>query len=283
MKLDTLNFVLTNRIPRVYFTRQMRWLSQVQSPWLTRLVLKLWGAFAKLETEDTVDGPFASVRDFFVRGLKPNARPVDPNLEVWVSPCDGLLGAHGLIEKGQALQIKGMPYSVAELLGSEELAQTVSNYRYTTVRLTSGMYHRFHAPCDLVVKQARLISGDVFNVNPPALKRIPSLFCRNERVVLTCNALGRDAGVLYTFYIVAVAAVLVASVRVKGLDQVLNCTCPDGLNFPMNLQAQRGEELGWFEQGSTLVVLTPPECTLLEDWSFGQRLRMGQALWHGLW
>ena len=112
---------------------------------------------------------------------------MDSNPAVLTSPCDGIIGASGRVLDGTVLQAKGFPYPVADLLGDPELAARYRNGSYVTLRLTSSMYHRFHAPYDLRVERVTYISGDTWNVNPIALKRIERLFCKNERAAIECR------------------------------------------------------------------------------------------------
>jgi phosphatidylserine decarboxylase len=177
------------------------------------------------------------------------------------------------VRRGEVLQAKGFPYPVADLFGDAAEAAGFEGGRYLTLRLTSAMYHRFHAPCDGVLEHVRYLSGDTWNVNPIALARVERLFCRNERVVLRLRR--DDGGVLV---LVAVAAVLVASVRLHALDLRLHLGYRGPAELPCGRRVARGEELGWFEHGSTIIVLAPPDCTPATGVAPGARLRMGQAL-----
>lgn len=273
---ESLNFFVTNRIPRVMATLMMGKVSRIKSPLLTKAMIGVWGQFSHLDTESTEERRYKSLRDFFTRGLKPNARPIDPQA-IWTSPSDGIAGASGTISNGQLLQIKGMPYALSDLLQNEGLARSLEGGQYLTIRLTSGMYHRFHAPCDLQLNKVTYISGDAFNVNPPTLKRIPYLFCRNERAVLHCTAQLPD-GSTTDFYIVAVAAVLVASIRLHALGCTFTLNYGGATERDCDYQATKGDELGWFEQGSTLVMLWPENANYKVKHLFGAHMKMGEAL-----
>ncbi len=183
------------------------------------------------------------------------------------------MGGHGRIAGDELLQIKGMPYSLTELLGSKELAAQHQGGTYVTLRLRASMYHRFHAPTDCTVKRVTHIRGDMWNVNPIALKRVPSLYCRNDRAVIEAELPSGQALTL-----VPVGAILVASVRLHFLDlnlhhdyrgeQVIECDAP----------LKRGQEMGWFEHGSTIVVLAPEEMDMAKGLMTGVEVRAGQAL-----
>jgi phosphatidylserine decarboxylase len=270
---EDLNFLLTNRIPRQAATHFMGWYSRIRSPWLTRLSIAVWRCFTDMDLSDAKQQRFASLHECFTRELKDGARPVDPRPEVITSPCDALVGALGTVKAGSVLQAKGFPYSLADLFGDAERAAPFEGGRYLTLRLTSAMYHRFHAPCDARLKHVTYLSGDTWNVNPIALKRVERLFCRNERALLSLQLPdGRPMA------IVAVAAVLVASIRLHALDVLLHLRWRGPNQMPCDHAVAKGEEMGWFEHGSTLIVFVPPGFELAPGVAEGQRLRMGQAL-----
>ena len=135
------------------------------------------------------------------------------------------------------------------------------------------MYHRFHAPADCRVEQVNYISGDAWNVNPIALKRVEKLYCKNERAVIQCRL---ASGALLT--LVPVAAILVASIRLKFLDVLLHLRYTGPNVIPCAAILQRGEEMGWFEHGSTIIVLAPAGFRLADEVFEGARVKMGQAL-----
>jgi phosphatidylserine decarboxylase len=192
-----------------------------------------------------------------------------------VSPCDAIVGASGTISDGCLLQAKGFPYALEDFLGADP--DLVEHYRggsYVTLRLTASMYHRFHAPYDCRIERVTYISGDTWNVNPIALKRIERLFCKNERAVIRCRL--TPSGPLIT--LVPVAAILVASIRLRFLDVRLHLKYQGPNVIPCDASFRKGEELGWFEHGSTIIVLAPPGVALGEHLREGQKIKMGQAL-----
>jgi phosphatidylserine decarboxylase len=134
------------------------------------------------------------------------------------------------------------------------------------------MYHRFHAPHDCRIKQVTYISGDTWNVNPIALRRVEKLFCKNERVALksTLAATGD------TITLVAVAAVLVASIRLHFLDVLLNLRYRGPNHMPCDAFLKKGEEMGWFEHGSTIIVFAPDRFSL--SVKEGDLIRVGEPL-----
>lgn len=270
---EDLNFLLTNRVPRIALTRLMGRFSRIRSRWLTRLSMAVWRQFTTLDLSEAAATDFDSLHAVFTRALKPGARPVDPRPEVLASPCDAIVGACGAVQDGQVFQAKGMPYAMADLFGGDALAADFIGGRYVTLRLTSAMYHRFHAPCDARLGDVTYISGDTWNVNPIALARVERLFCRNERAVLPLTLTGGARIAL-----VPVAAILVASLRLHALDARLHLTYRGPNRLPCDVPVRKGEELGWFEHGSTIIVFAPPGFELAPGIATGSRIRMGEAL-----
>jgi phosphatidylserine decarboxylase len=270
---EDLNFLLTNRIPRRLLTRLMGWWSRIEQPWACRGSIAVWRLFSDLDLSEAKHARFKSLHECFTRELKPGARPIDPRPGVMVSPCDGLVGACGRVTAGAVFQAKGFPYSLMDLLADQELVRYHEGCQYLTIRLTSSMYHRFHAPEDCRVEQVTYISGDTWNVNPIALRRVEALFCKNERAVLRCRL---ACGSLLT--LVPVAAILVASIRLRFLDVLLHMGYRGPNVIPCDAPACRGEEMGWFEHGSTIIVFAPPGISLADGIQEGARLKMGQAL-----
>ena len=271
---EDVNFLLTNRIPRRALTIFIGWLSKVENPLVRETCLALWKMFSDLDLSEAKKTKFTSVHDCFTRELKDGARPIDMNAQTMVSPCDAIVGACGTVRDGMVLQAKGFPYSLRDLLDDPSLVQHYRDASYITLRLTSSMYHRFHAPHDCTVEQVTYISGDTWNVNPIALKRVENLFCKNERAVIRCRLAANDE--LIT--LVPVAAILVASIRLHFLDVLLHLRYRGANVIPCNARVRKGEEMGWFQHGSTIIVFAPPGLDFAPGVREGQRLKMGQAL-----
>jgi len=270
---EDLNFLLTNRVPRAALTRFMGWFSKIRNPWVCRASIAVWRLFTDLDLGDARQREFACLHDCFTRELVPGARAVDADPQVLCSPCDAIVGACGTVTQGSVLQAKGFPYRISELFGQAARAAPFEGGSYVTLRLTSAMYHRFHAPADGRIEQVSYLSGDTWNVNPIALRRIERLFCRNERAVIRMRLADGTPLAL-----VAVAAILVASIRLHFLDVLLHLRWPGPSEMPCDAAMSKGQELGWFEHGSTIIVFVPPGYALAPGVASGQRLRMGQAL-----
>ena len=270
---EDLNFLFTNRIPRIALTRLVGWFSRIENPLLARAAIGLWSLFTDLDLADAETTDFRSVHACFTRRLKPGARTVDAQPEVIVSPSDGIVGAHGRIAGTRVFQAKGFPYRLEELIPDPALIERVRDGHFVTLRLTSAMYHRFHAPHDIDIARVIYVSGDTWNVNPVALQRIERLFCKNERAVIDARL--ADGTPLL---IVPVAAILVASMRLHCADVLLNLRYAGPNEIPCATHAAKGEELGWFEHGSTILVFAPPGLELAPGLDDGRRIRMGEPL-----
>ena len=271
---EDINFLLTNRVPRRLLTQFMGWFSRIEQPLIRDLSIGLWRFFSDLDLAEAKKPHFRSMHDCFTRELKDGARPLDVDPSVLISPCDAIVGAGGAIAGTELFQVKGFPYTLQDLLGEPRLMSDHVNGCYVTLRLTSSMYHRFHAPHDCRVEQVDYISGDTWNVNPIALKRIEKLFCKNERAVLRTRLAAGD----HTVTLVPVAAILVASIRLHFLDVPLNLKHREPNVIPCDAPFTKGQEMGWFEHGSTIIVLAPRGFLLCDNAREGSVIRMGQPL-----
>jgi phosphatidylserine decarboxylase len=271
---EDVNFLLTNRIPRRLATQFVGWFSRIEQPFVRDLSIAVWRLFSELDLTEAKQAQFRSLHDCFVRELKDGARPIDGAAEMLVSPCDAIVGACGTIDGSALYQAKGFPYTLQDLLCDRDLAATHRNGCYVTLRLTSSMYHHFHAPHDARLDEVIYVSGDTWNVNPIALKRIERLFCKNERAVLRMTLTGSGR----TVTLVAVAAILVASIRLHALDGALNCDYRGHNVIACNSQYRKGEELGWFEHGSTIIVFAPEGFALCDGVREGAQIRVGEPL-----
>ncbi|HEY8006509.1 MAG TPA: archaetidylserine decarboxylase [Methylocella sp.] len=271
---EDLNFLLTNRIPRRLATQFMGWFSQIEQPFVRDVSIAIWRLFSDLDLREAKKSQFKSLHDCFIRELKDGARPIDPDPGVLVSPCDAIVGACGMIKGTELMQIKGFPYALEDLLGDPNLVDLYRDGRYVTLRLTSSMYHRFHAPGDCHVEQVTYIAGDTWNVNPIALKRIEKLFCKNERAVIRTRLTATG----HPIVLVPVAAILVASIRLRFLSTQLNLSYRGPNVIPCDAAFRRGEEMGWFQHGSTIIVFAPDGFTLSDNVQEGTLIRVGQPL-----
>jgi phosphatidylserine decarboxylase len=280
---EDLNFLLTNRLPRRWLTQFMGWFSKIEQPWVRDLSIAIWKYFSALDLSEAKKSRFTSMHDCFTRELKPGLRPVAMDAQVMSSPVDAIVGAHGPIAGTRVLQAKGFPYTLQDLLGEEEDVADWVDGSFVTLRLTSSMYHRFHAPYDCIVEKMRYFSGDTWNVNPIALRRVEKLFCKNERAFIRTRLGGDGPCAGKRVALVPVAAILVASIRLHFLDVLFHLRYKGPTTMACNAPFSKGQEMGWFQHGSTIIVLAPKGFALCEGMADGDHVRMGQALmrWSG--
>ena len=212
---------------------------------------------------------FRSLHDCFTRRLKPGARPIDQDPDILVSPCDAIVGAHGAIRRNRRFIRSRAPLlRLPELLCDDELAEAYRNGRYVTLRLTSSMYHRFHAPHDCRVEHVAYIPGDTWNVNPAALRRVDKLYCKNERAVLRTRLAGDRPRHVY------------GSGRsgARRRYPAAFCRCRTAASsqraataFACDARVPKGEEMGWFEHGSTIIVFAPDGFSLCDEHQGGRK------------
>ena len=271
---EDIGFLLSNRIPRQLANRFIGWFSQIEAPLLARASIAIWRRFADLDLSEARTQRFTSLHACFTRELKPGARPVDRDPHVITSPCDAIVGACGRIDRNELIQAKGFPYTLQDLLIDPQLVQLYHDGQYVTLRLTPSMYHRFHAPYDCTVDKVTYVSGDTWNVNPIALNRIAKLFYKNERAVIRATL--HPSGIVVT--LVPVAAILVASIRLHFLDVLLNMQYRGEAEISCRASFGKGQEMGWFQHGSTIIVFAPKGVALCGSVQQGAVIRMGRPL-----
>jgi phosphatidylserine decarboxylase len=271
---EDFNFLVTNRIPRRLATQFMGWFSKLEHPLVRDLSIAVWRLFADPDLAEAAKPKFSSLHDCFIRELKSGARPIDPDPAVLVSPCDGIVGGSGRVDGDVLIQAKGLTYTLADLLVDPALVDRYRDGHYVTLRLSSSMYHRFHAPHDCTVERVTYISGDTWNTNPITIKRVERLFCKNERAVLRTRLAAGD----HVITLVPVASILVASIRLHGVDVRLHLKYPGPNDIPCRAPFHKGEEMGWFELGSTIIVFAPPALRLDNGIREGAVVQMGQPL-----
>ena len=272
---EQINFLLTNRIPRRFLTRLMGWYSSIENTLLTRLSISIWKLFADdLDLNESKKNSFTSLQDCFTRELKDGARTIDMHENIVVSPCDAIIGACGKIDGTTVYQAKGFPYELSDLIPGIHLQEKYKNGTFITLRLKSSMYHRFHAPIDCDVNHVTYISGDTWNVNPIALKRIEKLYCKNERAVIELKTKNTDNSIT----LVPVAAILVASIRLHCLQNNLDLRSYGSNHINCDAKDNKGDEMGYFQHGSTIILFATSNYRVCEGVTTGIRINMGQPL-----
>lgn len=216
---------------------------------------------------------------FFTRELKADARPIDHRANVMCSPVDGCVSQLGPINAGQIFQAKGFSYSVTDLLGGREAdARLFNNGSFATLYLSPRDYHRIHMPVDATLKSMHYIPGRLYSVAPHTVRTVGRLFARNERVVaLFDSAAGPLAMVL-------VGAINVAAIETVWAGLITPPTSPRIKHTDYTADQQRqfvkGEEMGRFNMGSTVILLAQQNVQWSSSLIEGSNVRMGEFIGH---
>ena len=198
--------------------------------------------------------------EFFVRRLKPGARPIAPGDDVVVSPVDGTVSQAGISTGGRLIQAKGRDYSLASLLGDEAEAKRFEGGAWTTIYLSPRDYHRIHAPLGGKILGWNYIPGHLWPVNRPSVRGVPELFAINERSVIWMETpLGRVA-------LVAVGATIVGRIRLAFDELATNQGQPArSVRYDEPRVVGKGEEVAMFEIGSTVILCFEPGRVQLDE------------------
>ena len=275
MSSDYLTFLVSNQlIPRRLATQLVGRLSKVRHPLVRDLSIGVWRLFADPNLDEAAKSSFESLHDCFIRELKPGVRQIDPDPTVLTSPCDAIVNACGTVRGTELIQAKGITYTLHELLDDSALVDRYRDGRYLTLRLTSSMYHRFHAPYDLRVTRVNYISGDTLNTNPSTVKRVDKLYCKNERAIIQ-TVLGAGG---HPITLVPVASILVASIRLHWLDVPFHLAYQGPRSVACDAAFAKGQEMGWFELGSTIILFAPAGFSLCDGIAETAVVKMGQPL-----
>ncbi len=244
----------------------------------------LIGAFARgfrPEMDDAIEpNPrrYASFNAFFTRSLRPEARPVDQDPRALVSPVDGAVSQIGYLDGLGIIQAKGRTYELDALLGNhEEWTERLAGGAFATLYLAPRNYHRIHMPVAGDLRAAWYVPGRLFSVNAATTRAVSGLFARNERVVCAF-----EAAEGLPFAMVLVGALFVGSIATRWHGDVTPCSPRQAAELPVPASPQRlskGEEMGRFNMGSTVILLFPPgSVSWLPHLAAGSRIRMGQRL-----
>ncbi|EIJ70492.1 archaetidylserine decarboxylase [Pasteurella bettyae] len=254
-------------MPQIYLTQFAGWFAQQKWSKITHLAIQ---AFAKKyninmgEAEKENFSDYATFNEFFIRKLKPNARPINQNNDAMCLPADGRISQCGHIDDDLLLQAKGHSFSLKELLaGDEELADLFKNGEFATTYLSPRDYHRVHMPCDGTIRKMIYVPGELFSVNPFLNTHIPNLLARNERVIcLFDTKFGPMIQIL-------VGATITASISTTWAG-VINPPRHNEIKT-WNYDAEqitllKGQEMGVFQLGSTVINLFPKDAVQLADY-----------------
>ena len=278
--LDYLFVILQYLLPRHWLTAVIYRVARIRQPRIKDFMITRFARLYEINLEEVrldVPGDFASLNDFFIRELKDDAREIDDDDDAIVSPVDGTVSAAGAILGNSILQAKGHEYTLDDLLATDlDEARAYVDGRFATIYLAPYNYHRVHAPLDGELVTARYVPGDLFSVNKATVTHLPGLFRRNERLVMHFRTAHGPA------VVILVGALNVGSIstpwtgeirpRKRGVVDVLDLS-----SHPTAVK--KGDLLGWFNMGSTVIVLLPPGVAEWEDdLEPGETLRMGEEI-----
>jgi phosphatidylserine decarboxylase len=232
---------------------------------------------ADLSEVELALGDYDTFGDFFARKLKPGARPVADNESALIAPCDGMIAASGVVTDGTLIQAKGLNYRLADLVVDEAMAARLDGGSYATIYLSPRDYHRVHAPISARIVAYDYVPGELWPVNPRVATTRDGLFTHNERVVIWLESprAGRIA-------VVMVAATGVGNMHLahRDLDTVQFRGAHEQRRIELDergSQVRRGDELGAFRLGSTVVMVFEPGAAVL-DAHAGASVRFGEQL-----
>ncbi len=255
-----------------------RWLGKVadsRNPRLKDFLIRKAMARYGIDLEEAALGSaaaYGSFNEFFTRHLKEGVRPIDDSPAALVSPADGAISQLGPVNDGTLFQAKGHSFSARQLLGLDDtLCERFRHGAFATVYLSPRDYHRVHMPCDGSLLQSLYIPGRLFSVNDTTTRHIPGLFARNERLVCLFET---DRGYLA---MVLVGAIFVAGIGTVWRDYYRPNQCHHE-SFSEPRPFRRGEELGQFRFGSTVVMVTEAPATFCADKAPGATVKMGERL-----
>jgi phosphatidylserine decarboxylase len=222
---------------------------------------------------------FPSLQALFTRALPEGARPLDTAADSLVSPCDGRLGEAGTVKDGQLLQVKGRPYSLADLLDDAAEAERFEGGTYATLYLAPGDYHRFHMPCSGRVVRASYRPGKLWPVNRVGLQGVNRLFAQNERICAYLEVAQAEAAGLLC--LVAIGATNVGKIGMTFDDLVTNVSgmAPCLRYYEGGGHAfEKGQEWGRFQFGSTIVLVATPGLVEFDAIETGASVRVGSRI-----
>jgi phosphatidylserine decarboxylase len=276
---------LLHLLPRERISRALGRLTEARVPrTVLNGVLRAYTKAYRVDLSQAIvpEGGFKTFNQFFTRQLRAGLRPIDATENALVSPADGRLDDAGTLDESTEFAIKGNLYNARELLGDDQDAAAFKGGSFAIVYLSPRDYHRVHSPVSLTVEHVRHIPGVLFPVNDFGVKHVPNLFSRNERVVVMGQSpeFGR------------VAVVFVGAMIVGRIDLAIAAPSRPAIGGPVAVErftgdgrptVARGEELGAFLLGSTVVVFVerPSSQLLVDEWKtemLGTSVQMGQLI-----
>lgn len=268
-------------LPQHTLSRLMHKICRCRHPWFKNRIISTIIKQYQVDMSEAVQpdiNHYEHFNAFFTRRIKTDSRPIALGSDVLASPVDGCISQLGLIDEGRIFQAKGHDYSTLELLGGDQqLAAQFDGGQFATIYLSPRDYHRIHMPISGKLTRMRYVPGKLFSVNPLTVRGVPRLFARNERVITIFQT---DFGPM--------ALILVGAIFVGSMETVWHegeITPPytkDILDWhytDSHIRLNKGEEMGQFNMGSTVVLLLPADApTWTKEWKAEMKIKLGQAL-----
>ena len=276
-------FILLQKVlPKHLLTAFVFWLARIKTVGVKNFLIRNFVKLYDVNVEE-IDGPvpdgFESFNAFFTRELSEGARPIDATVGSIISPVDGSVSAAGPIEDEQIFQAKGFRYSLSDLLATDlQDAEQFRNGRFATIYLAPYNYHRIHAPLGGSLRVARYVPGDLYSVSATTVERIPGLFARNERLI--CHVDSPDTPYILIFVgalnVGSISTPWTGEIRPRKNGMVEDC---DIVAAGMPKELSKGDLFGWFNMGSTVILLMPGQtCSWSDTLTAGATVKMGQTI-----
>ncbi|MEJ2795089.1 archaetidylserine decarboxylase [Iodobacter sp. LRB] len=275
---ERLFVLLQHVLPKLALTALAGAGANLKAGGLTQAVIRWFIGKYKVNMSEAADADpaaFATFNEFFTRALKPGVRPI--HTARFVSPVDGKISQLGPIKVEQIFQAKGKEFTATALLGGDShLAKPFINGSFANIYLSPRDYHRIHMPCDGRLTQMIYVPGELFSVNPVTARGVDGLFARNERVVCMFES---DFG---PFALVLVGATIVGSMATvwHGIVNPPRSKTVRKWDYAgQDIQLKKGDEMGRFLLGSTVVMLFPEgTCQLNADWAADRAVQLGEKM-----
>lgn len=254
---DRLFALLQYLLPKHLLSRLIYRLMRQRSPLVKNTVLRAFLAGYRVdmsEAEQSDPYAFATFNEFFTRALRPGVRPIATDPQLIVSPVDGVVSQCGHLDDDTIVQAKGQAYSLARLLGGDrEMVDTYRGGSFACIYLAPYNYHRIHMPMDGAVLSNTYVPGELFSVNAATVRAVPRVFARNERLICDFDThVGRMAVILVgALFVGSIETVHCGEVNPLPRGRKRIVPIPEGVGRTF----QKGEELGRFNMGSTVIVL----------------------------
>ena len=278
--LDRAFVLLQYLLPRHWLTAVTWRIARIRQPRVKDFLITQFARAFDVDLDEVrldVPGGFATFNDFFIRELKDGAREIDDDGDAIVSPVDGTVSAAGDIRGDTIFQAKGIDYSLGDLLATDlDECEHYVDGNFATIYLAPYNYHRVHAPLAGELIAARYVPGDLFSVNEATVANLDGLFRRNERLVMHFRTEHGPAALIF------VGALNVGSISTPWTGEVRprKAGVVDVLDLSTHpTQVAKGDLLGWFNMGSTVILLMPRGvCEWDDDLEPGETLRMGEEI-----